>query len=223
MSRHADDAETVEACTTVILIANPAHNTALNHRKRLMERGSLSSGKELLFMELLIRGSGDCAKQSIIWHHRQWIFKRLCGDIGGSAKERQTEIEIDGWASVEEASSFPKLSPHAIEHEFGIIRHAVESYPRNYHAWSHWHYIMDVNYTLACLYDGYSGQYIDSIVKEGSQLRLWIDTHVSDYSAIHQFCSLIRLLNKLFRGVALDHWLHYIRPMNLCGCTCESP
>ncbi|KAF9012493.1 hypothetical protein BDQ17DRAFT_1271664 [Cyathus striatus] len=170
--------------STIILVANPAHQTALNSRKRLIQTGVLSPQKELTFTELLIRGDNEWAKQSIVWHHRRWIFGVLYGEMSSTG----------GCACTDERNLFPRIPPFTLRAEFQLIRGACESYPRNYHAWAHWHAVVKgvccVAHSGEFLSETDSQAYIGVVISEGLQLREWLNTHVSDYSAMYQLLNL---------------------------------
>ncbi|KAF7351168.1 hypothetical protein MSAN_01679500 [Mycena sanguinolenta] len=169
----SDNATSQLDASCVIVLANPAHATALNVRKRHIQSGTLSAHAELKFSEMVLPSSRPCSKESIQWAHRRWV------GIAGSPLE------------------VPEIPADAIEAEFKLISKCCETYPRNYHAWSHHHFVMQ------CIYVSLRGShpadspFLALFTAEFSNLRRWIESHVSDYSAIHQFCSLIARLQFL--------------------------
>lgn len=191
----SSDSRVAIAASAVIVLLNPAHQTALNTRKRLILDGHLAAKKELQFTELISRGSPECGKQSMIWDHRRWCFQQFYGIMGAA---RETPY-LKQWASSEEMRIFPKLSPAAITHELNIVYRTCETYPRNYHAWSHWHFVINVCYTSIHLSDDHAikRDFFGVIVHEYSRLQEWVDCHVSDYSAVHQLCQTQSLLRHL--------------------------
>jgi protein prenyltransferase alpha subunit repeat containing protein 1 len=186
--------QTAIAATCVILILNPAHQTVINGRKRLIQAGHLDSVKELRFMELLLRGLIDCAKQSIIWDHRRWCLKLIHGTLGSSVHQHPP---LEHWASAEEARLLPKLDLEDIRREIAIVYHTCETYPRNYHAWNHWHWLIDI--TLSSIYqDEYQQQGFSRLLVDAYfELRRWTDCHPSDYTAMHQLSQCQRILDHL--------------------------
>jgi len=176
--------------SSVILLANPAHQTALNARKRLIQSGLLRPEEELNFTALSIRSFDEFAKQSIIWDHRRWLFRRQY-EQNGDARQG----EYAGWRTSEEASSFPVIPLPTLEKESQLVRQACELYPRNYHAWAHYHWILDVVKTTAVQNPPrtVSKDHTHFLRKEVLLLRQWIERHVSDYSAVHLLCSLVAL------------------------------
>ncbi|KDR75712.1 hypothetical protein GALMADRAFT_140324 [Galerina marginata CBS 339.88] len=195
MPWRASAVKETDAASSIIILLNPAHQTAMNARKRLMEEGHLDPRKELIFTELISRGSTECAKQSILWEHRRWCFRKIYGvmgpDISGPPQQ--------SWASSEEIQQFPKLSPSMIQCELDLIHHTCETYPRNYHSWAHWHYVMDVCHASIYLFDDGDNrrEFLGIITTECTRLRRWVENHVADYSAIHQLCQIQKLIDTL--------------------------
>lgn len=210
--------------TSVILLVNPSHQTALNTRKRLVESGRLQPEEELKLIALFIGGSKEFAKQSIIWHYRRWIFRHCYQHIGGAGAGSETESP--GWGTSEEASSFPIIPLDTLEKECQLIRRACDLYPRNYHAWVHYHWVLDTvkavvlrNQVLA---DPNCEDHLCFLRREVLQLQEWIDRHVSDYSAVHLLCSLTILdragafqLAKSGRGKLVDELREHARSLVL--------
>lgn len=184
------------ASSSVILLANSSHQTALNARKRLLQNGFISDEKELEFTEVLIKGSSDCARQSIIWNHRRWIFIRLYEEIHEYGK---TTPHVEGWADLEQLKRVPRMPTTCIKAEFELVRRACEMHHRNYYAWSHWHFLVNIVYLILSVSDSASEAecYLDILVQEFLALRGWIDLNVSDYSAIHHLYNLGRLFSQL--------------------------
>lgn len=211
--RRSSDIREISATTSCILLLNPAHQTALTSRKRLIRDGHLNPEKELIFTELLLRGSKECAKQSIIWDHRRWCFKELYGIMG--PKPSTVPSCAEHWSTAEEMQTFPKIPPAVIQHELNIIQHTCQTYPRNYHAWAHWHFIIDA--CLASVYfhsstadsdepeplAGRRPDFLDVIIAECTRLRGWVEHNVSDYSAMHQLCQIQNLIEQLLHSGVL--------------------
>lgn len=188
----ADNA-TVPDLLSIIVLANPAHQTALNARKKRIASGSLDPKKELDLIALFIGGSKECGKQSIIWDHRRWIFRHCFQHVRHSGVEL-TYVESPGWATSGEVSFLPIIPLDVLQNECQLLRRSCELYPRNYHAWTHYHWILNVAVVAAGKdirpmevgvedYRRFLGQ-------EVIQLREWIARHVSDYSAVHLLCTL---------------------------------
>jgi protein prenyltransferase alpha subunit repeat containing protein 1 len=184
------------ASSSVILLANSAHQTALNMRKRLVQRGFLSPQEELDFIDALLRGSRECVKQSIIWAHRRWLFRCLYGQACVSTYAQTHIRAVDEGTQYGDSACFPNMPPDAIRSEFRLVSLACEKYPRNYHAWTHWRFCMNTLYfsiqnSAESDSKGYR-DYIDVLADTIFSLRCWVEQHVSDHSAVHQLCSLAR-------------------------------
>lgn len=195
----SNDARTVNAVSSVILLLNPAHQTALNTRKRLLHEGTLQHKQELIFTELLLRGSKDAAKESIIWDHRRWCFAQLYGSI--QVPSNASDANLRHWGrNADTASYFPKLTPEAFTNEFDLVLHSCETYPRNYYGWAHWHQIMDICYAsfLHARIDVDASEtprsFLAIILGQYGRLRRWIEQHISDYSAVNQLCGLQEMI-----------------------------
>jgi protein prenyltransferase alpha subunit repeat containing protein 1 len=171
--------------SSVILLANPSHQTILNARKKFIQSHLLDPEKELRLTELLIRGSKECAKQSIVWDHRRWIFKFQYQTVRGA--QAAAIRDFPGWSTSEEAAAFPMIPLATLKEECELTRQACELYPRNYHAWTYWHWVMNVARSLA---------YDQLMEDEVAAVRNWIDRHVSDYSAVHHLCNLANLIGR---------------------------
>jgi len=188
------------ASSSVILLANSAHQTALNMRKRLIQKEFLPPQKELGFIAALLRGSHDCVKQSIVWDHRRWLFRYLYGQVYVSPDVQEHSPPVDEWTRCGDSSRFPNMPPDVIRKEFNIVSQACEKYPRNYHAWTHWHFCMETLYFSlqdSAKSDKDRRDYVDVLACEFSYLRCWVEQHVSDHSAVHQLCSLVRRFDSL--------------------------
>ena len=193
ISLHTPNILEATAVSCVIILLNPAHQTALNTRKRLIQDGHIDPDKELIFTELLMRGSPDAGKQSIIWDHRRWCLGNIHGVMGPN-------ISLPGfqhWASCDEAERFPKLTLSTIRHELSIIQRTCETYPRNYHAWSQWNFIINICYASIYASNDSLRDFFAVIVQEVARLRSWVDQHISDYSAMHQLCQAQKLVDYL--------------------------
>ncbi|KAK2463146.1 hypothetical protein APHAL10511_004801 [Amanita phalloides] len=172
----------VIASTSVILLANPAHQTALNARKRLILRGELLAEQELRFTELLLRGSEECAKQSILWDHRRWIFLRL---YGAAVPPEWSGME-NGWLGPLEWDNIPRMPVTVARKELNLMKRTCEIYPRNYYGWNHWRYIANV------IFVGHqeSGEWKQLMTDVRGELMDWVQGHVSDYTAMHHLHGL---------------------------------
>ncbi|KAJ7782737.1 hypothetical protein B0H16DRAFT_1494175 [Mycena metata] len=170
----------------VILLANPAHQTAMNTRKRLIQSGALSAHAELNFSAMLLGSSRSASKESILWAHRRWIFSVLY-----SRTIPYFKASSPGWVC---SSEDPEIPPDMIEKESELISRCCETYPRNYHAWSHYHFVVQCIHTSLRSSHPADSPYLPLFAVEFLKLRRWIGSHVSDHSAVHHSCSIISLL-----------------------------
>lgn len=171
--------------TAVILLANPAHQTALNMRKRLIHRGALEPAHELGFTASLL-SSRNCSNQAVLWYHRQWLLQRCYGS---------TESESSAHDLAEMTSmDIPMIPLDVLRTELSIASKACEIYPRNYFSWTHRHFCMQ---SILSQIDLHSDSLpINRFIEEEiAAVRLWVEQHVSDGSAVHYLIVLIRSLN----------------------------
>ncbi|KAJ7188636.1 hypothetical protein C8R46DRAFT_979821 [Mycena filopes] len=201
---HTESAQNQLDASCVILLTNPAHQTAMNTRKRLIESGALSADAELDFSAKLLPSSRPASKESIVWAHRRWIFSvlypRATPHLGASSP---------GWACSDED---PDIPLEVLEKEFDLISRCCETYPRNYHAWSHYHFVVQCLYTsLRSSHPAPDSLYLPLFVAEFHKLRGWIERHVSDHSAVHQFCSILAFL--IQQGPDLAQYQSVLAPL----------
>ena len=167
--------------TAIILIVNPAHQTALNTRKHLIGQGRLAADKELKFVELLLRGIKACAKESALWTHRRWCLHYIHGPVSDHTDTTRAP-------SLAQSPLAPFLPANSVPREFAIVKAAVTIYPRSYHAWVHWRYVFDLSCALvasASIPVEERQAYSKIVVDEFRDLRNWIETHTTDTSAVH--------------------------------------
>jgi len=159
--------------TSVILLANPAHNTALNTRKRLILSGHIDREHELSFTGALLT-EHQASKSSLLWHHRRWLIRQLYPS------------QID---SVDpDALKGHAIPDSVIGNELAATGRAAEVYARNYFAWRH-----RVLCTSALIVDS-------DIVDQLYVIRSWIDLHIADFSSVHYCCGVLALI--LERNIA---------------------
>ncbi|KAK0460930.1 uncharacterized protein EV420DRAFT_1477812 [Desarmillaria tabescens] len=169
--RQVQDHGALIASSIVILLLNSAHQTALNARKRLIILGKLDANKELVLTGTMISGNRECAKQSMIWAHRRWIFEQLYPPNPPSLPHAQLPLAL-------------------VRNELRILAQSCELYPRNYYAWIHRSYCMQSIMDLVIATPSPAAEAI--LEEEYLSLLRWIDLHVSDYSAMHYLCLLVQ-------------------------------
>ena len=161
--------------TRVVLLANPAHQTALNSRKKLIQSHVVDPYWELNFSASLL-SCRECAKESILWHHRRWLLC-IIYNVPITA----------GLDSVPEA-----VSPDTLEIEFACASTACHLYPRNYHAWAHRRFCVEA--LIASLKSGVPST-SSVLAKEYQRTLKWIESHISDYSAMNYAINIEKMLS----------------------------
>ncbi|KAH8115257.1 protein prenylyltransferase [Phellopilus nigrolimitatus] len=162
--------------TRVILLANPAHQSVLNARKRIL----LACHDELAFIASLL-SARQCSKVSTLWHHRRALLSVLSSQSASYVLKpfdhRLADEHFEATANL--------LSVSLLRTELDVAARACEIYPRNYYAWHH--------RRSAC---GHVPQrLIVSLLKdELASLERWIDRHVSDHSAVDYICLVVEEL-----------------------------
>lgn len=110
--------------TSILLLMDPEHLTAVNTRKRILD-GRLLAGEdatELLFKEKLLIDSlltsrlRRHTKSPNLWSHRKWVMQRC-------------RVSHLGATTADDLKS--------------IVFVSAERHPRNYHAWSHARYLIN--------------------------------------------------------------------------------
>jgi len=190
------DSEIINS-TSILLLANPAHQTALNTRKRLISCGVRDVRTELRFTAALL-SLRESSKQSILWHHRRWLLRKLgtCPHTE-SGSDTMDEDDLRGY----------DIPVESLTMELEIVSRACEIYPRNYFAWNHRFRCIDaLNSTLRnirlshsqpdTVTGGGGGVAIANanahiIVQECASAKDWISRHISDYTAMQYFLRLL--------------------------------
>lgn len=164
----------LDRLTRVVLLANPAHQTALNSRKRLVQNHLVDPRWELNFSASLL-SCRECAKESILWHHRRWLLRMI--------------HEVPAIAS---SDGIPAVVPSdALEVEFACASTACHLYPRNYHAWTHRRFCVEA--LIASPKSGGPSN-LSVLAKEHRGTLEWIESHVSDYSAMNYAINFEKML-----------------------------
>ena len=164
----------LDCLTRVILLTNPAHQTALNSRKKLVQNHAIDPRWELDFSAGLL-SCRECAKESILWHHRRWLLHVI----------HETPIAAG-------ADTIPgSISPDTLETEFACVSTACHLYPRNYHAWAHRRFCVDM---LVASLKSDVPQSSSPLTKEYQSTLKWVEAHVSDYSAMNYAINVEKML-----------------------------
>lgn len=189
--------------SAVLLLANPAHQTALNTRKRLIIAGLRDPRTELLFSAGLLT-LRECSKQTIIWHHRRWLLRYIAGPIHRpDSKKALSRLLLTD----EDALHTYDISISLLHTEFDVALQASETYRRNYFAWSHRGRVFDaLLYRTRKALDKASSDG-DGLVKllreEHARVLQWIEQHVTDYTAMQYLCRIDALLRDMVPEVTV--------------------
>ena len=176
--------------SSVLLLINPAHQSALNARKRLVELGSLDAAHELRFTNALLT-LREGAKQSNLWQHRRWLLRHI---HPSTMHQLPFPSKGDGVDSLHGVA----LPADTFRAEFAVVEKACEVYPRNYHAWAH--RFLCAQSLVSLVRDDSGGcppgsdSFMEVLKEEIANIRLWIERHVSDYSAMQYYLQLADLL-----------------------------
>lgn len=164
------------ASSSVVVVGNPCHQTALNARKHLVRMDLLDLHTELRFTAALLSAE-RCVKQGELWYHRQWLLRSACTTQLSNATDAGSHCRLQ------------LASREALQQELELVSHACEVYPRNYFAWTH--RLTCIQSLLSDYSNGTDAVGFVSIFRnEIKGLKRWIDRHVSDYSAIHTILAL---------------------------------
>ncbi|EJD08120.1 protein prenylyltransferase [Fomitiporia mediterranea MF3/22] len=192
--------------TSVILLANPGHQSALNIRKTIIFRPDFSIygmdaiRSELIFTAVLLSAK-ECAKVSMLWHHRRILLSHL---YPTSTKDQfAIKCDKDNVIPLHTDDHFvanADLSVSALQTEFNVVRHACELYPRNYFAWYHRTLCLRsfLTYNSGSLVNLPMIDLKNVLTSELEDVNLWISRHVSDHSAMDYMCRIVDALDEFF-------------------------
>ena len=212
----SDSAELLGS-SAVLLLANPAHQTALNARKRLILLGRHSASHELRFTDALLT-LREGTKQSILWHHRRWLLRRIHPPLPSPFPASSSG---SAWGDGVDTLHDIALPPDAFRAEIAAVERACEAYPRNYHAWAH-RFLCAQALLLFAFHSApsssspassvpasslsvspSSGEVKLALEEERARIRTWVERHVADYSAVQYACRLDLLLSAADLGIGI--------------------
>ncbi len=161
--------------SSLVLLVNPAHQTALNRRKDLILLGYLSSADDELRLTAVLQSLPDGAKSAILWHHRRWVLNHF-----------QPLVSITH--SAPDSLSCVSLPLHRFTTELEVASIACETYPRNYHAWLHKCKVVEA---LAASYKSSANIELEALFRtiEDSGVK-HVGMHIKDYSSMHYICRI---------------------------------
>jgi len=163
----------LDRISSLVLLVNPAHQTALNRRKDLTLSGHLSNADDELRLTAVLQSLPDGAKSSILWHHRRWVLNHF-------------QPPVCDTPSAPDSLSCLSLSLHRFATELDVASIACETYPRNYHAWLHKSKVIEA---LTSSYQRSPNTETEAFFRdiESSGIK-HIDMHIKDYSSMHYLC-----------------------------------
>ncbi|KAG2153313.1 hypothetical protein DEU56DRAFT_478743 [Suillus clintonianus] len=169
--------------SAVLILMNPAHQTALNARKRLIERNLINMGQELKFTAALL-SSRHCCKQGELWYHRRWLLRRI-----------NPMPSVPQGSIIDVAPDSPNfyLPPDDLSLEINLVTRACELYPRNYFGWTH-RTICTQSALVSGVHSTTTNEITEILPKEITSVMQWIESHISDYSAVHHLKILMLLV-----------------------------
>lgn len=123
----------------------------------------------------------DCSKQSILWHHRRWLLRRIFKPVILSHNH-----DLSPTSPTPSGDSLLHLDipPEALRDEFSITSKACETYERNYYAWAHRYMCLEALAGLVQISTSSHGESHALLMAEAISIRHWVEQHISDYTAV---------------------------------------
>jgi protein prenyltransferase alpha subunit repeat containing protein 1 len=159
--------------SSLVLLVNPAHRTALNRRKDLIISGYISNADDELRLTTVLQSLPDGAKSSILWHHRRWVLNHF-------------RPRVSDAPPAPDSLSCISLPLQQFTTELEVASIACETYPRNYHAWLHKCKVVEA---LAASYKRSTNTESEALFRtiEDSGIK-YVGMHIKDYSSMHYMC-----------------------------------
>lgn len=191
--------------SSVLLLLNPGHQTAWNTRKQLIYSGVLQRQRELEFTTALLTVR-DCAKTSMLWHHRRWLLCRTFPSRPPALLSPSAQPNFVPGEEEELLKGLP-IPVDALQCEFAACATACATYERNYFAWLHRFRCFEALYTklylcLATSDTSIIQNMINLVREEAAWTTHWIDRHVSDYTAMQYRCWIGKHMGQLRQNFA---------------------
>jgi protein prenyltransferase alpha subunit repeat containing protein 1 len=159
--------------SSLVLLVNPAHQTALNRRKDLVLSGYLSNADDELRITAVLQSIPDGAKSSILWHHRRWVLNHLHPLVSNAH-------------TAPDSLSCVSLSLHQFATELEVASIACETYPRNYHAWLHKCKVIEALAVSCKTSTNTKSEAFFRTIEDSGVKHVGI--HIKDYSSMHYIC-----------------------------------
>ena len=164
--------------TQVLLMLNPEHMTAWNHRKSLLVLGCISVSDEIKVMDLIL---GKFPKSPETFAHRKYVVQRSMNTL--------------------ESASGTLMRNEIIDHELKICILTADKYPNNYNSWSHRIWVMTT-------FVWGTSQTDDYIKQEQDTMTTFVNGHISDYSGFHYKQFLVKTVCEKFSKSDMDLIFH---------------
>ncbi|KAH7883194.1 hypothetical protein F5I97DRAFT_196669 [Phlebopus sp. FC_14] len=178
--------EALIASSSVLILANPSHQTALNTRKQLVREEKIDPCRELQFIASLLP-SHHCAKHAELWYHRRWLL---------SIAHTPRQVAIQSNTEIVSSDTLLDIAPDSLRPELDLTARACELYPRNYFAWTHRLICTRSLLRIATTFPEERDKIISMLRCEIAEIKRWIEYHVSDYSAVHYITTLVQCLHQ---------------------------
>ncbi|KAG1739161.1 uncharacterized protein EDB91DRAFT_1285094 [Suillus paluster] len=144
-----------------------------------------------------------CCKQAELWYHRRWLFRRIY-PIPTSPQGSIADIAPD-------STNF-YLLPNDLSVEISLVIRACELYSCNYFGWMH-RTICIKSIIVSAMHFITSDVFVEIVTKEILDVTKWIESHISDYSAVHHLKTLAYLVDEMECTFLPDNLQHLLSPI----------
>ena len=196
--------------SAVLIVVNPGHNTAWNVRKTLTLSGSRDIDKEISFTTALLT-IRECAKQSLLWHHRRWLLRRRYPALDMREFPSIGTFSIPNFPHTldEDTLRCTDMPLDALDAEFSACTLACSTYERNYFGWLHRFRCLDalaakIHVAQSVADNTQISRLLELLREESGRSFRWVDQHVSDYTAMQYQCridSVLQYFSPLFAQI----------------------
>ncbi|CAJ1967566.1 unnamed protein product [Cylindrotheca closterium] len=160
--------------TNALMLVNPDHSTAWGDRRRALIATSGDWVREMQFLNLLMT---QHSKAPSSWGHRKYVLQQIVKAIV-VVKEISDDYE----------SKLVDL----VHKEIAFCSKIADKFPKNYYAWTHRRYLWS-SCILPHLQQSYHATIIVLLNQEFDALKLWLEQHISDHSAVHYLGQVLEM------------------------------
>jgi hypothetical protein len=128
------------------------------------------------------------------WAHRKYVVQKIMAKYtDNSAEDEDVNNEI--------------IMEQLIREEITICTRVAEHYPKNYYAWTHRRYLLDIMLRTTCSRirqddpqqspqntAQVTSMFLSLMSEEWSSVTTWLERHVSDHSAVHYAGQVLQFL-----------------------------